>query len=200
MRTRRVLLAAVATALLAAVASGCGSSDDDGGVARLDDGAAAETETATTDGGNAVADDPEEAALAWARCMREQGVDVPDPEVSNGRVMIRPGSGDVRRADPEKFRAAAETCGTPFGDAGPPQLSESERAALQETLLEFAECMRGEGIDMPDPDFSQGRGGGLFRLGGPGSGIDPDDPDFRAAQETCGPILQDALPRRGGGS
>ena len=194
MKIRTVLLAAVATTLLAAVASGCGSSDDGEGVARLDDGAAA---TATTQGGtDRASDDPQEAALEWARCMREQGVDVPDPEVSDGRVLIRPGAGGVRRADPEAFREAAETCGTPFGDAGPPQLSERERAELQETMLEFARCMRDEGIDMPDPDFSQG--GGFFRMGGPGSGVDPDDPDFRAAQDTCGPILQDALPRRAG--
>jgi hypothetical protein len=57
--------------------------------------------------------------------------------------------------------------------------------------------MRDEGIDMPDPDFSGG--GGLFRMGGPGSGIDPDDPDFRAAQETCQPILQELEGVRRGG-
>jgi hypothetical protein len=36
----------------------------------------------------------EERALAFARCMREQGVDVPDPEVDGGRVrqQLRPGA------------------------------------------------------------------------------------------------------------
>ena len=66
---------------------------------------------------------------------------------------------------------------------------------MQETMLEFAECMREHGVDMPDPDFSGG--GGVFRAGGPGSGIDPGSDTFQKAQEACQDILEDAMP--GGG-
>jgi hypothetical protein len=194
--TRTTLLAAIAITLLAFVASGCGSSGSgDDGVAALDTGASA----ASGDGSTTprqTEQDPQEAALAWATCMREHGVDVPDPQVDeDGRVQIRPGSGGaVPRRDSTKFREAMEACGSPFGDAGPPQLSDEEREQLQESLLEFAQCMREHGIDMPDPEFSGG--GGLFRVG-PGGGVDPDDPDFQEAQEACGSILQDARGRFG---
>lgn len=198
MTTRIASLAAVLT-LLAAVASGCGSSgSSDEGVASLDNAAAAaeaETPDAQASG------DPEEAALEWARCMRKEGIDVPDPQVQDGRVVIRPGAGGgggaLRQANREKFQAATEKCGTPFGSSGPPQLSEEDRQQLQESLLGFAKCMREHGVDMADPDFSGG--GGLFRMGGPGSGIDPESPAFQKARQACESILQDAGGPFGGG-
>jgi hypothetical protein len=176
--------------LLAALASGCGSSGSSGeGVASLDGNAAAAEDQTSSE---TASEDPEEAALAWARCMRTEGIDVPDPQVEDGRVLIRPGAGTgraLRETSREKFEAATEKCGTPFGNAGPPQLSEEQREEMQETLLSFARCMRENGVDMPDPDFS---GSGPFRMGGPGAGIDPDSPTFQKAREACESILQDS--------
>jgi hypothetical protein len=183
---RMTLLAVIATAFLAFVASGCGSSDSsDEGVAALDTGAAAAAgETQTTEQAE---QDPQEAALEWAQCMREQGVDVPDPKVeSGGRITIRPGAGARVDRGGEKFREAIEACGSPLGNARP-RLTEEQREQLEETMLEFAKCMREQGIDFPDPDFS---GGGVFRAG-PGGKFDPDDPDFQRAQQECEPILQE---------
>ena len=54
--------------------------------------------------------DPEEAALAFAECMREHGVDMPDPQVgSNGefRVTVNGGPGSL---DMEAMQAAQEAC------------------------------------------------------------------------------------------
>ncbi|HET9939092.1 MAG TPA: hypothetical protein VFQ28_09880 [Gaiella sp.] len=202
MTTRTATLAAAFAVLLlavAAVASGCGSSSTDDGVAALDDAPASTTGDGDGDGtqdGAASDEDPQEAALAWASCMREHGVDVPDPQVGeDGRVEIRPGTGMRLDRNGDDFREAREACGTPFGDSDPPQLSEEEREELQETMLEFAKCMREHGVDMPDPDFSGG--GGIFRAGGPGSGIDPGSATFQKAQEACQDILEDAMP--GGG-
>jgi hypothetical protein len=195
--TRLTPLAAVAITLLAIVASGCGSSDSSGeGVAALDTGAAA-AETQTTE--QQTEQDPQEAALKWARCMREHGVDVPDPEVgSGGRITVRPAPGARIDRGGEEFREAIRACGSLLGNARP-QLTEEQREELQETMLAFAKCMREQAIDFPDPDFSGG--GGVFRVG-PGRGFDPDDPDFRKAQEACEPILQEleasAGARRGG--
>jgi hypothetical protein len=58
----------------------------------------------------------------------------------------------------------------------------------QEILLDYTECMRKEGIDVPDPDFSGGARGGFRIQLGP-NGLDPDDPEFEAAREKCEPIL-----------
>ena len=202
MTTRTATLAAAFAVLLlamAAVASGCGSSSTDDGVAALDDAPAS---TAGDGDGNGTQDeaatdeDPQEAALEWASCMREHGIDVPDPRVGeDGRIEIRPGTGMRLERDGDDFREAREACGTPFGDSGPPPLSEEQREELQETMLEFAKCMREHGVDIPDPDFSGG--GGVFRAGGPGSGIDPGSATFQKAQEACQDILEDAMP--GGG-
>jgi hypothetical protein len=200
--TRTATLAAAFAVLLLAVAafaSGCGSSSADDGVAALDDVPASTTgdgDGTQNDADTDTDQDPQEAALEWASCMREHGVDVPDPQVGeDGRVEIRPGSGMRLDRTADEAREAREACGTPFGDAGPPQLSDEQRDELQETMLEFAKCMREHGVDMPDPDFSGGVG--VFRAGGPGSGIDPGSATFQKAQEACQDILEDAMP--GGG-
>src|SRR5262245_52135417 len=107
-----MLATALAVLLLAvaAVASGCGSASSGEGVAQFDDAAATTSEEDKSgDGTSEDEKDPEEAALAWAKCMREHGVDLPDPEVGKGgRLTIRPGGegrtlGDI---DSEAFRKA----------------------------------------------------------------------------------------------
>jgi hypothetical protein len=208
-KTRTTLLAAALAVLLlavAAVASGCGSaSASDEGVAALDESATTSTTEDEDANGETTEEDPQEAALAWAKCMREQGVDVPDPEVGEGgRLTIRPGMGSGQRlddADSDAFREAMQECGRPFGRSGPPALSDEEREEMQETMLEFAQCMREHGVDMPDPDFSGEGGGGLFRFrsGNGAGGVNPDGSTFREAQEACGEILEDALPGPPGG-
>jgi len=202
MPTRRIVLTALAAFLLAltAFASGCGSSSSDTGVAALDNqtttGGASSHKSSSTS-----TSDPQDAAIKWARCMRKNGVDVPDPQVSSdgGTIRIGPGAGAARGSfdrESTKFRAAMKTCGTPFGNARLPERSEADRAALQETMLSFAKCMRRHGVDMPDPQFG-GSGGGLFQFGGRGSGIDPENPRFRAAQKACEPIIQQVRDRFG---
>ena len=95
------------------------------------------------------------------------------------------------------FTEARDECGTPFGDEGPPQLSEEERQEMQETMLEFAACMREHGVDMPDPDFSGGGARMQFRAGA--GGVDPESPTFQKAQEACQDIIEDAFGARGPG-
>jgi hypothetical protein len=57
-----------------------------------------------------------EKALEHARCMREHGIDMPDPEFSgDGKVTMKMKRGEVNPEDPE-FQAAQEACG---GEGGP---------------------------------------------------------------------------------
>ena len=67
---------------------------------------------------------------------------------------------------------------------------------MQDKMLEFAQCMRDNGVDFPDPDVSGG--GGRIQIGGPG-GIDPSSKDFQAAQEACQSILGEFGPQFNGG-
>lgn len=193
-------LAAALVALLlavAAVASGCGSTSSDDGVAALEDASAT---TSEADGSRASNDteseDPEEAALAWAECMRKNGIDVPDPEVDeNGRVRVMiQGRRAADGVQDETFRKAQEECGTPFGNSGPPQLSDAERQEMQDTLLEFAACMREHGVDMPDPQVGS-NGEMSFSIGaGPGK---LDRSQLQDAQEACQDLMPTGLGKPG---
>jgi hypothetical protein len=119
----------------------------------------------------ATAADPQQAALAFAQCMRDNGVpDFPDPD-ADGRFR---GLGHEQESDP-KFRGAQEACrelapGGEHENFGDP--------AFVEQMREFSQCMRDNGLpDFPDPDADgRLRGVGHERQG---------DPKFRAAMETC---------------
>jgi hypothetical protein len=138
--------------------------------------------------------DPEEAQLAFAECMRENGIDMPDPGGGGGGALFRVGGPDG--VDVETFEAANEACRhhleAVMGEGGQ-ELTPEQRDAM----LAFAQCMREHGIDMPDP--GTGGPGGVFigRAGG-GDGPDPNDPEFREAMDACREHLGDAFPGRGG--
>jgi hypothetical protein len=52
-----------------------------------------------------------EAALAFAKCMRDQGIDMPDPQFDeNGGAQIRIGRGSGIDINDPKFRKAQEAC------------------------------------------------------------------------------------------
>jgi hypothetical protein len=121
-----------------------------------------------------------EAQVKFARCMREQGIDVPDPAPGGEggiQIKIEKASG----VSPEDVEAAEKACAE-FREAIRPQLSEAEQAEFKAQALENARCMREHGIDFPDPTFSA-EGGAQIRFKGR---VDPEDPDFQAAQEACG--------------
>ncbi|GAA2858774.1 hypothetical protein GCM10010517_17230 [Streptosporangium fragile] len=122
----------------------------------------------------------EEDGLKFAQCMREHGIDMADPEPGGGgSVMIR------RKADAERLEEAGKACGkySPFG----PESTYSNDPEIQDAFLALARCMRGHGVDMPDPDFS----GGSVRFSG--NGVDPDSPKTEKALEAC----RDHLPSPG---
>lgn len=172
----RTIIAAVA-AVLAVAGAGCASNPAD-----ADDTSAA---------GNDFAQE-QEAHLAFAQCMREHGIDFPDPEVSqeaDGGILVRQRAPDD--ADTAAFQEAEQTCREEHleGRVGPgngPGMSAEERQEFQEEALAFARCMREHGFDMPDPQFD---GEGLVRFGGPdqGSNQGPDfeSEEFVEAEEAC---------------
>ena len=148
----------------------------------------------------------EERLLAFAECMRENGVDFPDPVVeADGTVTFgfRPGGGggglqrlgEIGR-DPDTPAARAACEGLIEGLAFGPGQGGVDLIELQDALLEFAQCMRDNGVDMGDPDLSRFGPGGNDddQPGGPFGAIDVNDPDFAAAFEVC----QQQLPQAGG--
>jgi hypothetical protein len=120
------------------------------------------------------------AMLDFARCMREHGVDMPDPKFDQGggaMIMQR-----NRGMTPEQQRAAEQACAKYQRQVKPPPMSEEDQAKFRKEALAHAKCMRAHGIDMPDPQFGE-RGEVQQRIGG---GMNPTDPKFQAAEKACG--------------
>jgi len=71
---------------LAALAAGCGGPGGADGVATLDGTSTTVTVAQRAEEGEV---DLEEALLAFAACMREEGIDMPDPELdAEGNVRL----------------------------------------------------------------------------------------------------------------
>lgn len=182
-RIRRSLLGlGVVTTLLvpAAAFAGCGSGGDEGaGVARADEVAAT---TATT---TAAAVDRNQALLDFSACMREQGVDFPDPKPdANGDLQIDPGA--FRSIDQNDLRRGQDACRRELQDVqGVLGVDQTEQ---NDQFLKVAQCLRDNGLEnVKDPQPGQ--------IGPDALGIDPNDPDAQAAIEAC----QDLISLPGGG-
>jgi hypothetical protein len=166
---------------LALVLIACGGSNDTDGVASLTDTSGQSTTNGSQSSGGG-SRDFEKAQLEYAKCMREHGVDFPDPV--NGRFQFKEERGDQRKLD-----EAQKACRDILEKAKPP-VTEEQEAEMREAALKFAKCMRQHGVDMPDPTFPEG-GGTLMRMP---KGMKDDDPKLEAAQKACQPIMEAARP------
>ena len=133
----------------------------------------------------------QDAALKFARCMRENGIDMPDPQPGQRGIRITQPKG----VSPQKMKAADDACQKYLDDVKPPELSEEQQKEFQEAALAHAKCMRAHGLDFPDPTFGA-NGEAQIRIG-PGNGrsdLNPDSPKFQEAQKAC----ESKLPQLGG--
>ena len=92
----------------------------------------------------------EEGVLSFAQCMREEGLDFPDPSFD---IDGNPDFGDVSIENQDEFEQAFDNCEDILRQALPEQfdLDPEVEAALVDSSLEFSQCMRDQGIDFPDP-------------------------------------------------
>ena len=175
-------------------------------VAAADASAEADS-TSDSDPGTPAEITDEERLLDFAQCMRDNGVDFPDPVVeADGTIAFGrrfgPGGADQddenlsqigRDPDLPAARAACDGLieGLALGPGG--QNFDELQIELFDRLLEFAQCMRDNGIDIADPDPNAfGRGGSGPGSGGPFGGIDLEDGDDSAAFELCSEHLPTA--------
>ena len=126
--------------------------------------------------------DTQAAALAFAQCMRANGLtNYPDPD-PNGR------SGAGHEAfDPNdpRVKAATEKCRSLLPGGG--QHNAPDQEAIQQ-LVAFAQCMRDNGVrGFPDPNAD-----GSFPRSAEQQAH--NDPRFQAAEEKC----RNNLPQHGG--
>jgi hypothetical protein len=120
-----------------------------------------------------------EQGRKFAQCMRDNGIpDFPDPDPNGGEGMRGLlANSDVDRSKIQKAMAACRSL-LPNGGRRP-QLD----AAQQEQLRQWAQCMRDNGVDVPDPDPN---GGGFAFGGGDGQrAVDRNSPAFQKAMQAC---------------
>ena len=185
----RYSLALVVALMLVA---GC-SGDSEEGVASLEEGeAAADSDNAASAGDiqTETTVDQEQVMLNFAACMRDNGVQLSDPTVdADGNVTFGRLRGAVEgEVDRDLMTAAREVCdselqGVVIG------FRDRDRTGEQDVFLEYAQCMRDNGFDMPDPDFSNTGPGSAGEGRGPFGEVDRQDPDFVSAMEVCGELL-----------
>jgi hypothetical protein len=163
---RKTTLAMLAVAVLL---TGCGANEPDTQVASGSGGQAQSTPTSASPSLSR-----DEMAVKFTQCLREQGLNVPDPEPGKGPMLRFDKNSGVTQ---EKVQKAMDACKeyNPQGEGGTnPQQEENGR--------KYAECMRKNGVEkFPDP--KPGQQGVMI---GPGVA---DDPDFQKAQGACQSIL-----------
>jgi hypothetical protein len=156
-RSRVLGLSVVAVALLGL--SACGSSDEGGASAAgtSDPTTASETEPSDADA----------EALVFAECMRDNGVDMPDPAPGQDGFFNALHS-IVDRYDQATIDQAVAACEDFF-----PTYAGAGHGGDGEDTLALAECLREQGLDVPDNLFQDG-------------GLPDVDPDkLSAALEEC---------------
>jgi hypothetical protein len=175
--TRNPLFVALAaTAALALGACGSGGNDDN-----------------SSGGSGAKAQDKAfEGALKFAKCMREHDVDMPDPTQQPGGGILQQMGGKgatPERIDQGAMGKAQKACEHFMEIGGGPAPDPAEQAERQDAFVAYARCMRGHGIDMPDPKFSGNKVS--MRIGKPGAGSapNPESATFKAAEKACHPLL-----------
>jgi hypothetical protein len=130
----------------------------------------------------------QQAALDFARCMRGHGIPMADPKADGGITLSIHAGGPSETA---VMKAQAACQHFLKGAIKPP--SAAERQKMTEAALKWAQCMRSNGVSVPDP--TSGPGGGAIKIGpGPGHGPGPNDAAFQRADTKC----RHLLPGRGG--
>lgn len=116
--------------------------------------------------------DPVARERQFAACMRQHGVDMPDPAPGDKNITL-PGG------DHTKNSAAVQACQHLLGgkQGGRPDANQLAK------LRTYARCMRSHGVtDFPDPDPANGS----FTLPKHATGdLDPHSPTFQQAQRSC---------------
>ena len=178
----------------------CSSSDESQGVVSTND---LSTDTTVTTVVEDVVEEtlsPEDAQLLLARCLRDSGYDVQDPKNDEGlRSILTP----IFIAADERGRTelfqTIQTCAKdnniPLGDDADFENPEDVADRL-DTELEFAQCLRGKGIEVEDPSADRPLRPILIGLVQSGQYLEDQ---IREAAGECFDDLGLETPQQGGG-
>jgi len=141
--------------LIFVLISACSSSDDSQGVVSTEDLSTVATVTTIVEDVVEETLSPEDAELLLARCLRDNGYDVQDPKNDEGlRSVLTPifiAADERGRTELfQTIQTCAEENNIPLGDNADFENPEDVAERL-DTELEFAQCLRGKGIEVEDP-------------------------------------------------
>lgn len=137
MRNRNRLSAgAAALAALALFASACSGSGTDS--------------EAKGSPGKSSADTAADKALKFRKCLRDNGMDVQEPKPGEDPRGMTIGNNGSEASMKKAMDACKQFSANPSGE-----ISQADK----DKALKFAQCMRKNGVDMPDPNY--GGGGGM---------------------------------------
>ena len=141
--------------LIFVLISACSSSDDSQGVVSTEDLSTVTTVTTIVEDVVEETLSPEDAELLLARCLRDNGYDVQDPKNDEGlRSVLTPifiAADERGRTELfQTIQTCAEENNIPLGDNADFENPEDVADRL-DTELEFAQCLRGKGIEVEDP-------------------------------------------------
>ena len=98
-------------AMVVLSACGAGGPEAAADVASLEGGASTTVAGDTGGDDEVTQEEREEAMLAFAQCMRDHGIDMPDPQFNeDGGATIQAGPGGAIDPDDPDFQAAEEAC------------------------------------------------------------------------------------------
>jgi hypothetical protein len=161
---RQLALAAIAAVAAVLTLSACGGSDEGDGIASAggEQNAATPAETETS-----APLDADAQALVFAGCVRDNGVDMPDPGPGQQGLVdaFQAVADDYDRATLEQALGACQDL--------LPQYPQQEHPEGDDWMLALAECLRKQGLDVSDNPFEDAHSGAI------------DVNEFSAAMEVC---------------
>ncbi|MFG2622159.1 hypothetical protein ACGFXC_31530 [Streptomyces sp. NPDC048507] len=116
-----------------------------GGASDEKDGGSGGTSSASGGGGAGGAD--ADNALKVRKCLRDHGIDAPDPEPGQDPRGMTLGGG----ADPQKMGEAMKACGMQAPGSGKEPTQEEKDKELR-----WIQCMRKNGVELKDPTYNGG--------------------------------------------
>jgi hypothetical protein len=163
---RRLFGAVVAAVAASLVLSACGGGEGDG----VASGGGDQNGASPAETGTPTPADPDAQALVFADCMRDNGVEMPDP--GPGQQGLSDAFQSVaRNYDRETLQTAVAACQERM-----PQYAQ-EQQHEDGWQLELAECLREQGLEVSDEPFEDAHQGRI------------DVGEFSAAMEVCRDVL-----------
>ncbi|WP_412077663.1 hypothetical protein ACLF6K_25170 [Streptomyces xanthophaeus] len=145
MKRSLIMTTAAAITGLALAVTGCANGTSGGKSGGKQDGA-----SAGGSGGGAGAD--ADKAVKMRQCLREHGIDAPDPKPGQDPRAMTVGGG----VDPQKMQEAMKACGMGGPDSGKEPTQEEK-----DKELKWIRCMRENGVQLKDPEYNGGMRTGI---------------------------------------